>query len=145
MKVSLPEEYATRVEILPLIDIVFLLLVFFIYAMLSMAVHRGLEVELPVSSAADITKDTAVISVTVRYQAGGENQVSVDDTLIEPARLAAVLKLRADRQMSRTGEEPGVLLFADRQVAYQDLFKVLDLINEAGLNRISLQADADQK
>ena len=38
MKVRLPEEYATRVEMLPLIDIVFLLLVFFIYAMLSMAV-----------------------------------------------------------------------------------------------------------
>ena len=36
-----------RIEMLPLIDIVFLLLIFFIYAMLSMAVHRSLPVSLP--------------------------------------------------------------------------------------------------
>ena len=49
---------------LPLIDIVFLVLVFFIYAMLSMAVHRGLPVILPSSSTAKIDK-TIVLSVTV--------------------------------------------------------------------------------
>ena len=36
-----------RIEMVPLIDTVFLLLVFFIYAMLSMTVHRGVKVELP--------------------------------------------------------------------------------------------------
>ena len=45
MKVELPVQKKARIEMLPLIDIVFLLLVFFIYAMLSMAVHRGLPVE----------------------------------------------------------------------------------------------------
>ena len=38
------EEKKARVEMLPLIDVVFLLLVFFIYAMLSMVLHRGLRV-----------------------------------------------------------------------------------------------------
>jgi hypothetical protein len=37
--------------------------------------------------------------------------------------------------------ETGVLLFADRQVAYQQLFEVLDRIRQAGLHRISLQAE----
>ena len=46
MKIQLPAIKKARIEMLPLIDIVFLLLVFFIYAMLSMAVHRGLPVEL---------------------------------------------------------------------------------------------------
>lgn len=145
MKVSLPDEYVTRVEMLPLIDIVFLLLVFFIYAMLSMAVHRGMEVELPVSSAADTEKDESVISVTVRYLEDGENQVFVDETRVEPGRLGVVLKQRAYQEGKPEKGEPGILLFADRQIAYQDLFKVLDQINEAGLSRISLQADADQK
>ena len=36
-----------RILMIPLIDIVFLLLVFFIYAMLSMVVHRGFKVDLP--------------------------------------------------------------------------------------------------
>jgi len=46
---KLPASYRrrARIEMIPLIDIVFLLLVFFIYAMLSMSVHRGVKVELP--------------------------------------------------------------------------------------------------
>ena len=47
MKISHFHTRPPRVEMLPLIDIVFLLLVVFIYTMLSMAVHRGLPVNLP--------------------------------------------------------------------------------------------------
>ena len=55
-----------RIEMLPLIDIVFLLLVFFIYAMLSMAVHRSLPVSLPVSSSAEISTELNV-AITVNH------------------------------------------------------------------------------
>ncbi|MBW2339659.1 MAG: biopolymer transporter ExbD, partial [Deltaproteobacteria bacterium] len=57
MKVNLGPRRRARIEILPLIDIVFLLLVFFIYAMLSMAVHRGVPVILPTSSSARIERE----------------------------------------------------------------------------------------
>jgi biopolymer transport protein ExbD len=40
--------------------------------------------------------------------------------------------------------ETGVLLFADRQLPYQQLFDVLDRIREAGLHRISLQAESKE-
>jgi biopolymer transport protein ExbD len=36
-----------------------------------------------------------------------------------------------------------VLLFADKVITYQELFRVLDKIREAGLTRISLQAEAE--
>ena len=42
----------TRVEMTPLLDVVFLLLVFFIYSMLIMDVHRGTRVALPTSESA---------------------------------------------------------------------------------------------
>ncbi|MDX1764995.1 MAG: biopolymer transporter ExbD [bacterium] len=64
MKVPMPPRKKARIEMLPLIDIVFLLLVFFIYAMLSMAVHRGLRVELPQSTSAEIDQRT-ILSVIV--------------------------------------------------------------------------------
>ena len=35
------ENKSARIELIPLIDIIFLLLVFFIYSMLSMVVYRG--------------------------------------------------------------------------------------------------------
>ena len=53
-----------RIEMIPLIDIVFLLLVFFIYAMLSMVVHRGFKVDLPQATTAEIDKEDYV-SITV--------------------------------------------------------------------------------
>ena len=48
MKVSTGfETRKPRIEMIALIDVVFLLLVFFIYAMLSMTVQRGVAVRLP--------------------------------------------------------------------------------------------------
>ena len=58
MKINLNlRKKGPRIEMIPLIDVVFLLLVFFIYAMLSMVVHRGFKVELPQATTAEIDKE----------------------------------------------------------------------------------------
>lgn len=133
MKVNVPSGKRPRIEMLPLIDIVFLLLVFFIYAMLSMAVHRGLPVALPTSSSAKIDKQL-VLSVTVK----ADRTIYVDKEQTSLTDLSRVLR-------SKAGESPeaGVLLFADSSLPYQELFRVLDQIRNAGLNRISLQAEEE--
>ena len=133
MKIKPPEVKKTRIEMLPLIDIVFLLLVVFIYAMLSMAVHKGLPISLPVSTAAEPEKHL-VLSVTVK----NDGIIHVNKTKVELDHLADVLKQKADGH-----KNPGVLLFADNSITYQDLFHVLDRIKMAGLHRISLQAEAN--
>ncbi|MBW1748941.1 MAG: biopolymer transporter ExbD [Deltaproteobacteria bacterium] len=115
MKINVRTGRKVRIEMLPLIDIVFLLLVFFIYAMLSMAVHRGLPVVLPTSSSAKIDKEL-VLSVTVK----------------------------SDRTIYVDKERVAFDLFADRSLPYQKLFQVLDQIRMAGIHRISLQAEAEQ-
>lgn len=144
MKLNLPDDqYTTRVEMLPLIDIVFLLLVFFIYAMLSMAVHRGMEVDLPASANATLEKDS-MLSVTVQYSDDGVSHVYLDKEKVDLSDLAALLKVKAREEQKGSNREPGVLLFADQHVTYQELFKVLDQINQAGLSRVSLQADVER-
>lgn len=120
---------------LPLIDIVFLLLVFFIYAMLSMALHRGMPVRLPVSSHSEVDRQL-VLSVTVRAEGG----VFVDRVAVPLDSLTDVLERRA-----MDSKDPGVLLFADRSVSYQQLFAVLDRIRKAGIARISLQSEAEAR
>ena len=134
MKVNIQTVKKARIEMLPLIDIVFLLLVFFIYAMLSMAVHRGLPVILPTSSTAKIDKHL-ILSVTIR----ADGTIYLDKKRISLENLESALR-------QRTGDmkETGVLLFADRNLPYQKLFRVLDQIRMAGVSRISLQAEADQ-
>ncbi|MGE5310719.1 MAG: ExbD/TolR family protein, partial [Nitrospirota bacterium] len=54
-----------RIEMVPLIDCMFLLLVFFIYSMLSMVLHRGIKIDLPEARTAPVHKeDYLSISVT---------------------------------------------------------------------------------
>jgi len=135
MKVDRQTGRRVRIEMLPLIDIVFLLLVFFIYAMLSMAVHRGLPVVLPTSTTAKLEKHL-LLSVTVR----SDGAIYVDKEKIPFDSLREILRRKAQSE-----KKPGVLLFADRDLPYQDLFDVLDEVRMAGLNRISLQAEAGQR
>ena len=135
MKIGFDVCKKARIEMLPLIDIVFLLLVFFIYAMLSMAVHRALPVALPSSDTARIHKQL-VLSVTV----DSEGAIHVDKDPVPLQSLAAILKEKAGKT-----ESPGVLLFADKDLSYQDLFRVLDQIALAGIKQVSLQAETDKR
>ena len=135
MKIGFDVCKKVRIEMLPLIDIVFLLLVFFIYAMVSMAVHRALPVALPSSDTARIHKQL-VLSVTV----DSEGAIHVDKDPVPLQSLAAILKEKAGKT-----ESPGVLLFADKDLSYQDLFRVLDQIALAGIKQVSLQAETDER
>jgi biopolymer transport protein ExbD len=134
MKIRLQSNKKIRIEMIPLIDMIFLILVSFIYAMLSMAVHRGLPVVLPTSKTAEIDKKP-VLSVTVKV----DGTIYLDKKRILLENLKETLK-----QMAERNKDPGVLLFADRTLSYQKLFQVLDQIRLAGLSRISLQAEAEQ-
>ena len=133
MKLNIQTDRKARIEMLPLIDIVFLLLVFFIYAMLSMAVHRALPVSLPQSETAAINRQAA-LSLTVKP----DGTVFVNKNPVSVHALGAVLKALDPRQ-----KRAGVMVFADRHLLYQRLFNVLDQIQAAGIHRISLQAEAD--
>ena len=134
MKVQLPAAKKARIEMLPLIDIVFLLLVFFIYAMLSMAVHRGLPVELPLSTTAEVDKKL-ILSVTVK----ADKTIYIDKERVALMDLTRVLQIKAGDT-----REPGVLIFADRALPYQMVYNILDKIRRAGISRISLQADFEE-
>ncbi|MFZ0612964.1 MAG: biopolymer transporter ExbD [Desulfobacterales bacterium] len=134
MKIYRRRVKKARIEMLPMIDVVFLLLVFFVYAMLSMAVHRGMRVDLPVSEAVEVDKKL-ILAVTVK----ADGSIFIDKMPVEPNRVTAVLLEKTQGQA-----DPGVLLFADRDLSYQSLFAVLDRIRGAGLNRISLQAQLDE-
>ncbi len=122
-----------RIEMLPLIDIVFLLLVFFIYAMLSMAVHRSLPVSLPVSSTAEINTEG---SLTVSVRQNGE--IFLDNIRVSLEELRVVLQDKA--QKATNDKSVQVDLFADKALSYQELYKILDVIKTAGISNVSLQA-----
>ena len=125
-----------RIEMLPLIDIVFLLLIFFIYAMLSMSVHRSQQVQLPSSDSVQIDTNEA-ITVTLQSQDNGIS-VFVDAEKIPLNSLTAVLEQKCEL---RDKKERKVQVYGDKSVSYQDLFQVLDRIKASGIQHISLAAE----
>ncbi|MFN3535220.1 MAG: ExbD/TolR family protein [Desulfatiglandales bacterium] len=129
MKITRPEQKRVRIEILPMIDVMFLILVFFVYSMFSMAIHRGVLVRLPVSSQVESQK---VKEISVSIDKNGN--VYVDKTNVGVHNLASFLM---DNYKSK---DLVVLLFGDKEVSYQHIFEVLDKIKEAGFSKISLQA-----
>lgn len=132
MKVNLPaSRRKVRIEMIPLMDVVFLILVVFIYTMLSMAVHRGLNVNLPRSTSAQIEKQL-ILSVSIDKK----DLIYLDKQKVDLEELTDMLLIK-----TRGKKNPGVLLFADKGIPYQYLFKVLDRIRMAGITRISLQAE----
>lgn len=133
MHIQVQRRKRVRIEMLPLIDIVFLILVFFIYAALSMAVHRGIPVLLPKSSTAKIDKKL-ILSVTIK----ADGTIYLDKEPVSLDTLEQALRIKG-------GKETGVLLFSDRSLPYQRLFRVLDRIRRAGLTRVSLQAEVDKE
>ncbi len=137
MKLNRSNIASPRIEMLPLIDIVFLLLVFFIYAMLSMAVHHGQSVNLPQSSSATLEMQE---SISITIQAIGQDVVlSIDEEPITMELMSSRLQSKKAERQDDQGLE--VQIFADKSVSYQELFEVMDCVKQAGLSRISLQAE----
>lgn len=124
------ERRRARVEMIPLIDIVFLLLVFFIYAMLSMVVHRGVKVTLPGASTAQIDRrDYVGITIdannTIYF---GERKVTADEL---PALVKAALRQKGDVPVFVSGD-----VHAGLGVAIH----VLDLLRGAGVKQVSFES-----
>ena len=127
------QKKSPRVEMLPLMDVVFLLLVFFIYSMMAMAVHRGMQLTLPSSGTAE-REPISVLALTVK----ADGSLFVDKVAVTMDVLPDVL-----RQRLETATDPDAVnlqVFAEDALPYQELYRVLDAIKAAGCNKISLQA-----
>jgi biopolymer transport protein ExbD len=120
------ETKKARVEMLPLIDVVFLLLVFFIYAMLSMVIHHGLKVDLPSAGTAQFDQND-YIAITLdagnRLYLGG-NPVDLTDL---PGRVIELY-----------GEEPRPVFIEGDQAADLGLaITLLDQLKKSGIEEVS--------
>lgn len=120
------EKHKARVEMLPLIDVVFLLLVFFIYSFLSMVVHRGLDVELPGATTAAVSQSDYVdITLTA------DNQIFVNK---QPASLESAA---AAVFAARGNEDLPVFINGDQKAGLGPAVELLDRLRSEGIKKVS--------
>ena len=124
------ETKKARVEMLPLIDVVFLLLVFFIYAIASMVVHRGIRVDLPNTGTAAMVSDD-YISITI----DSDNQLYLNGA---PAQLETLAgRVLALRQISALP----VFIEGDQKAYFGLAIELLDHLKQVGVEEISFSCE----
>jgi biopolymer transport protein ExbD len=127
---KLPPENEARIEIIPLIDIMFFLLAAFMLVSLSMVNLKGVQVNLPTATTA--TPDTARNLVRVSVDAAG--LLYLENRLVGNNDLA--LALNAQRN-----DIPNlrVLISGDRDARHGDVIRALDLVRSLGIQQVAFE------
>ncbi len=121
-----------RIEIIPMIDTMFFLLVFFMVATLSMTVQQGLSVNLPhAATARDDLRRVVTLTLTK------EGKLFFNKEPVSSPEEAASLLAR----WKETGMGASVVINADRSVEHGSVVALMDVIRKAGVTRMAIAAN----
>jgi biopolymer transport protein ExbD len=121
-----------RIEIIPMIDVMMFLLVFFVLISVNVIPALGVKTQQPSSSQTQPlkTKDVQVI-VTLSK----ENSIQVDGRNVELSELT-----RAIKQKANGSDQISIIVNSDKGAEVQTLIDVMDEVKKSGLGKISLAA-----
>ncbi len=130
-KIKVRPRQKARIEIIPLIDVIFFLLATFVLFTLSLNRIQSLPVDLPVAAppSAEKPKDE---SVTI--QVSGEGAIFWNRELIDmnevPSRIA---------YYKTQTEDPRILVAGDEKARFGTTVAVLDEVRKAGITKFSVE------
>ncbi len=131
-----PESAEARIEIIPLIDIMFFLLAAFILVSLSMVNLKSVKVNLPpaTTATADAQRDLVNISVD---KAG---LAYLDTRPVAPNELALALAA-----LAITNTEARVFISGDQDARHGDVIRVLDIVRGTGIQKVAFEIRTTEK
>lgn len=119
------------IQISPLLDMVFLLLVFFVVCTMYMSQQQGVAVALPQSAGRILQETTLEITLAKNGAIYYQNEQVSPEQLLQKARQAA----QADPRQT-------VTLRADKELSYGRVMAVLGQLRQSGLTEFSLAVEA---
>ena len=125
-----------RIEIIPLIDIMFFLLATFVMVSLSMVKNEGVSVMLPGASTSDAKeKDDSITTVSVAE--GGDVYINQEKITMSqlPLRLSSI---------KASNPDPKFTLNADSRANFDKVVLVLDEIRKLGVTKIGISTKTRQ-
>ncbi len=124
------ESGLAQFDLTPLIDVIFLLLIFFMISS-SFTVHSGIYVKLPKAVTSDVIKEenfTVVIT--------SENVIYINDKVISLTELREKLTTAVPKNTP-------VMIKADRRSSMGRIVDVWDLCRELGIQKINIATNTD--
>ncbi len=123
-----------RIELIPLIDVIFCILIFFILAALQLTRQQAININLPQSNTSALqNRQTLIVSID------SIGQLYVDRTPVSEDQLYLLLE-----GYHRTNPQGLMLLNADRSAIYDDVVRALDLMRAVGGDRVALATQPGQ-
>ncbi|MDE8343550.1 MAG: biopolymer transporter ExbD [Acidocella sp.] len=129
MKMRYFEQKKARIEIIPMIDVMLFLLVFFIIVTLQMIPDAGVNLQLPVSSQTDPLPHP---KFTVNVMPDGT--IKVKDQVMTTDQLTAMFQ--ADGDPTKTE----LTIATDKTSQFQNFMTVIDAARKAGVTDIGIAA-----
>lgn len=130
MRSPIPKKHA-RIEIIPLIDIMFFLLASFMMVSLSQTHMKGIRVNLPSPNSRPQTPQEKDY-VSIRVTAGG--LVYFDNAPVNDDQVLPRLY-----EMFKANPEVKVSISAEQQALHGDVIRVLDRVRSSGITKIGYQ------
>ena len=125
-----------RIEIIPLIDIMFFLLASFMMVSLSQTHMKGIRVNLPSQSVPPPSQKKDYVSIQVREG----NAVYVDGQYVNPDDLGGILY-----RLHQANPDIKVSISAEMLALHGDVIRVLDEVRGAEIRKVGYQIRAAQK
>lgn len=131
-----PESAEARIEIIPLIDIMFFLLAAFMLVSLSMVNMKSVKVNLPTATTA--TADTKRDFVNISVDKAG--LAYLDTKPVGPNELALALAA-----MAKANADVRVFISGDTDARHGDVIRVLDIVRGTGIQKVAFEIRAPEK
>ncbi|MDA8150189.1 MAG: biopolymer transporter ExbD [Nitrospiraceae bacterium] len=122
-----------RIELIPMIDIMFFLMVVFIFISMSLVKLNGLTVDLPKSAAHPIEHKPKMVDITITEEG---------KILFEAAPVTLdELKLRLAPLAADKTQKYSIIVTGDKDSKLQTLVDVMDLSNSLGFSSVSIRSE----
>jgi biopolymer transport protein ExbD len=125
----IPKHHA-RIEIIPLIDIMFFLLASFMMVSLSQVTLKGMKVNLPTGASGKVQNKKDYVSLSVDkdgYYYFDKNRIALEDIL---PRL---------QQVYKTNPEAKIFIRGDQETVHGNVTRMLDQIRSSGFMKLSFE------
>jgi biopolymer transport protein ExbD len=125
-----PAENEARIEIIPLIDIMFFLLASFMLVSLSMVNLKSIKVNLPTATTATLETKNDFVTISVDKSGGAY----LDKTPVGANELIQQVSAR-----HKTNENMRVFISGDADARHGDIVRVLDLVRSTGIQKVAFE------
>ncbi len=136
------EEQEMRMNLDPMIDCVFLLIIFFLVTTSFIKLEQDLTINLPVQSKQLKTKTPPPrpIVVKVKYLPGGKAYYHLENERMSMSSL----RIRLSRARVRSKDQTAVVIRGDRRVKWEHVAAVMSCCAQAGITKVSATVEISE-